>query len=52
VALPGQEIKILDAQDKEVPVGQIGEICVKGPNVMQGYLFLFFYFFIFSLFSL
>jgi long-chain acyl-CoA synthetase len=31
------EIKILDEEDKEVPVGTWGEICIKGPGVMQSY---------------
>ncbi|MCU0591742.1 MAG: long-chain fatty acid--CoA ligase [Desulfobacterales bacterium] len=31
------EIRILDADDNELPLGQWGEICIKGPGVMQGY---------------
>ncbi|MEW5945778.1 MAG: long-chain-fatty-acid--CoA ligase [bacterium] len=37
-ALPGQEVKILDANDRELPAGEVGEICVRGDNVMVGYL--------------
>jgi len=29
------EIRILDTDDKELPLGQWGEICIKGPGVMQ-----------------
>jgi long-chain acyl-CoA synthetase len=35
--LPSTEIKMIDNKGKEVPVGEVGELCVKGPQVMQGY---------------
>jgi acyl-CoA synthetase (AMP-forming)/AMP-acid ligase II len=36
-AVSSAEVKVVDAQDRELPCGQIGEILVRGPMVMQGY---------------
>ena len=35
--LPGVEIAIKDDDGRSLPVGESGEICIKGPNVMTGY---------------
>ncbi|TJY64720.1 long-chain fatty acid--CoA ligase [Sinimarinibacterium sp. CAU 1509] len=32
------QIRVVDAEDRECPRGEIGEIVARGPNVMQGYL--------------
>nr|WP_263326523.1 long-chain fatty acid--CoA ligase [Neobacillus sp. Marseille-Q6967] len=37
VPLPGLELKIIDPNGREVPVGEVGEIIFKGPNAMKGY---------------
>lgn len=38
VDIPGVINKVVDKDGKEVPRGEIGELIVKGPNVMMGYL--------------
>jgi len=35
--VPNVEMKIVDEQGRDVADGAIGEICVRGPNVMKGY---------------
>jgi long-chain acyl-CoA synthetase len=34
---PSTDIKLLDAADEEAPLGEAGEICARGPQVMKGY---------------
>jgi acyl-CoA synthetase (AMP-forming)/AMP-acid ligase II len=34
---PGSEVKIVDEHDRELPPGEIGEICGRGPQLMNGY---------------
>jgi long-chain acyl-CoA synthetase len=34
---PSTDIKLLDANDRETAIGEPGEVCAKGPQVMQGY---------------
>jgi long-chain acyl-CoA synthetase len=36
-AIPGVELRILDDEGRDVPRGEVGEICARGPNVFLGY---------------
>ena len=35
--LPSTDVKLLDDAGREVKIGEAGEVCVKGPQVMSGY---------------
>src|SRR5262249_1719239 len=35
--IPGVEVAIMDDADHPLPAGELGEVCVRGPNVMLGY---------------
>jgi long-chain acyl-CoA synthetase len=37
VPIPGVEVTIQDSEGRILPVGQTGEVCVRGANVMRGY---------------
>jgi acyl-CoA synthetase (AMP-forming)/AMP-acid ligase II len=34
---PGMDVRVLDPDDAELPPGEVGEVCVRGPAVMLGY---------------
>ena len=37
VPIPGTDVRLVDAEGRDVAPGETGELCVKGPQVMQGY---------------
>ena len=38
LALPGTEVRVVDEKDQPLPAGEAGEVVVRGPSVMRGYL--------------
>jgi long-chain acyl-CoA synthetase len=38
IPIPGTQIRIVDEDGKEVPTGEAGELLLKGPQIMKGYL--------------
>jgi long-chain acyl-CoA synthetase len=37
IPVPGTAMKVIDDQNNELPTGERGELCIKGPQVMIGY---------------
>ncbi|WP_262695422.1 long-chain-fatty-acid--CoA ligase [Kordiimonas aquimaris] len=38
VPVPGTDLRIVDSEGNDLPVGEAGELLVRGPQVMSGYL--------------
>lgn len=37
IPLPGTALKVIDDNGLELPIGERGELCIQGPQVMKGY---------------
>jgi long-chain acyl-CoA synthetase len=37
IPVPSTEFKVIDDQGNDLPVGETGELCIRGPQVMKGY---------------
>ncbi|SFB81821.1 long-chain acyl-CoA synthetase [Marinospirillum celere] len=35
--VPSTEIKVIDEEGQDLPLGEAGELCIRGPQVMKGY---------------